>query len=204
MGYTIACRAKDRKVLKKMADFMEVHYRKPHEIFNQKNDYSILSNNAFHTDDSKLSYDRNPLAIGFDYNACDPERDYIFSVTRWMALKIGKTKKFKSLDIEVPYYVYDGGHCGDDRWPLLVDTVWKDKDVGDYGWCIISPVGFKSKKHKYIGSPVWDSLNSKERKSYIDYLDKATKDLTGLSIKEIDSIIKRELLKLEKSWNNGV
>lgn len=103
MGYSVAIRARSKKMKGILLDFMERNYRQPSELFNQEHNYSKL------TDD--LSYDHGKNAVGFDYNACEPERDYIFAVCRWMAIKAGRTMKngmilishFMSMTVRIRY-----------------------------------------------------------------------------------------------------
>ena len=100
MGYSIAMRAENKNLQKKMIHFMKENYVLPHILFGRENDYSRLTDNYgsnARRGRSGLSYDNNRMAIGFDFNACEPERDYIFAVTRWMALKVGAKKEFKGL-----------------------------------------------------------------------------------------------------------
>lgn len=66
--------------------------------------------------------------IGFDYEpVTGAEREYHFSLVRWMALRIGKRRsKFRGedleLDVPVPYVLFDGIEAS----PILVQSEWPD------------------------------------------------------------------------------
>jgi hypothetical protein len=74
---------------------------------------------------------KRPTSIGFDYQSgmFGFERDYIYSVTRWIAIKVGDRESRMSTDISdselvlfqeaVPYYNYD---CDAHNIPVLVVT----------------------------------------------------------------------------------
>lgn len=116
MGYSIACRPRSPALKKRMLAFMQEHYRS----------WPILCGDPEGacyagppTDD--LSYDKAKTAIGIDYGACHGwEREYAFSLVRWMAIRIGvKRRRFTdegTLKEPVPVFVYDGT----DTWPIIV------------------------------------------------------------------------------------
>lgn len=88
MGYSIATPIKSQKAKVKMKDFMEKNYRPISVLFGYQYDCSNF------TDD--LAYDDGKCRLGFNYNACDPERSYIFLVCRWMSLKVGRKRKWEA------------------------------------------------------------------------------------------------------------
>lgn len=199
MGYSIACHAADKASFKRMAKFMAKKYRKPAKVFGLKNNYSRLATNMGKDACTHLSYDRCPLAIGFDFNSCEPERDYIFDVVRWMALKIGEKKMFKGLGKKVPYICYDGGHCLDDRWPVLVEDEWKNK-VKSMKWCLVTAVGMSPLRYRFEGDGVLDKLEEKKKANYIAKRNELQKNICGFSMDEADKIIEKELQRLDKAW----
>lgn len=156
MGYTISTRAPNKKLQKLMADFMEKNYRPASEVFGFSADYSRFASNHYN-ENSTLSYDNNKLALGFDFNTCEPERDYIFAATRWMALKIGQTREIKELG-KVPIYVYDG----DDQWPVIIKG---SKVTKKWEWCVVSQTGFKplQSPHFLTGQQIKDFENKISR-----------------------------------------
>jgi len=191
MGYTIAAHAINAKLQKKMMEFMEKNYRAPHVIFGVENDYSRL---ALGKD---LSYDHCKLAIGFDYNACEPERDYIFAVVRWMALQIGKRRFVKGLG-GVPVYYYDGS-CRDTT-PILVKKEWKSKISNEWKWCLTSPTGHRTCAHNYNGTPTYDGLNEEGKKKFLKKMSMCRKALCGYNFEETDRVLSRELNRLDRLW----
>jgi len=194
MGYTIAAHAKNAKLQKAMLAFMEEHYRKPHEVFGGEHDYSRLDIGK------DLSYDNHPRAIGFDFNACEPERDYIIDVTRWMALKVGKPVKVNMLPRKVPCTYYDGGENDEDRWPVLVRDEWKKEVSEKWDWCLANKLGHKPVARKFKGTPLWDSLDAEGRKKHMKEHSRYMKEFSGYSFEELDRILVKELKRLEKAW----
>lgn len=195
MGYTIAAHAKDAHARDLMYDFMEKNYRGSPLVFYGKDEpcYSRLARGK------DLSYDHNKLAIGFDYNACEPERDYIFAVVRWMALKIGKLVMVKDLG-EAPMFYYDGGRCSDDRWPVLDKSVWKNKIHKERKWNVTNNVGHRSQLDKYKGVPRYDEADAAGKKALLKEISDLMKDMCGLSIEGIDALILKELRRLDRLW----
>ena len=197
MGYSVGMRPKTKALKDKMLAFMEKNYRLPHDVFHElfpsfTDDYSRF------TDD--MSYDHGRWALGFDYNASEPERDYIFAVTRWMALKIGRNKTFKLEKIgkiTVPFYVYDGH----ESCPLLIDQVWKDKIPKTQGWRLVDDVGFKRWETQWIGVPRLTnpdgSLNPKELAKNVK---NARALLDGVCPYKCYEVIHEELKRLNKLW----
>lgn len=184
-----------------MIAFMEKNYTLPHKLFGGKADYSRFTHNCGDKDwahQNGLSYDHNPLSIGFDYNACEPERDYIFDVTSWMALKIGAMRPYRGE--RVPFFYYDGGHCADDRWPLLIKRVWEKKIKGEK-WRFVDEVGHKPKITQFYGVPAFDDLKTvKEQKAFLEDRLQLYRDLGFAGYQEIDKILRTELKRLDKLW----
>jgi hypothetical protein len=64
--------------------------------------------------------------IGFDYSMSSlVEREYVCTITRWMALQIGRRKsRFRggTLERPVPYYVYDSNEARPILGPEWVDS----------------------------------------------------------------------------------
>jgi hypothetical protein len=195
MGYTIAAHARDAHSRDLMYEFMEKNYRKSPLVFYGKDElcYSRLACGK------DLSYDHNKLAIGFDYNACEPERDYIFAVVRWMALKIGKLVMVKNLG-ETPMSYYDGGSTSDDRWPVLDKTLWKSKVPIKWDRCLTNSVGHRSQLNQYEGVPLYDEKDAIGKKEFIRERSNIMREMCGLSMEDIDAIIGKELKRLDRLW----
>ena len=204
MGYSIAMRAENKGLQKKMINFMKENYTFPHILFGGDYDYSRLADNYnsnARRDHSGLSYDHNRMAIGFDFNAFEPERDYIFAITRWMALKIGEKKEFKGLGRPVPYIAYDGGRIKDDRWPVLVQEQWEGKPLHGYEWCIVDSVGFQPIESKYADLPRHLKAKTKKEKDIVTKdLIKNMEVLMDRKVSKVNEFIHNELKLLDALW----
>jgi len=101
MGYSIAAPCQNVKLRDKMHKFLQEHYR-PWTVIrggDQEERYATLP------EKDGLSYHQGKCYIGFDYGVIGGgEREHVYTVVRWVALKIGKTNPWTKL----PYYVYDG------------------------------------------------------------------------------------------------
>jgi hypothetical protein len=197
MGYSIAAHAKDKRSRDFMYDFLEKYYREPFKVFGREAAYS------YYATGKDLSYDHHSLAIGFDYNACEPERDYIFAVTRWMVLKIGQPKEIKGLGA-APVFYYDGGYCADNRWPLFIKSVWKNRVPEKWAWYVVNDVGHRSSLHKYKGVPRYDDADEAGKKAFLKEKSDYMKILCGFSLVEIDKILLRELKRLDRLWKKYI
>jgi hypothetical protein len=193
MGYSVTTHAKNKELLLRMWEFMLKHYVEPSKVFGTKNNYSRLAINIKKECESGLSYDHARLAIGFDYNACEPEWDYIFLVVRWMTLKIGQTKLIKNVG-EVPFYVYDGY----EKRPVFVKNIWKDKIPEKYKSSAVNKVGFRSLSEKFIGCPAYDE--AKNKKEWINKHLEAYAELIEIPWQKVDDKIHQELKKLDAKW----
>lgn len=110
MGYSIATPIRNAEAKKEMLEFLKKNFRNTEDVFKVPH----YSRGPLGED---LSYDHGKCRIGFDYNCGEPERGYIYTVCRWMALKVGALQRFNltegkvELIGEFPYLVYDGyGH----------------------------------------------------------------------------------------------
>ena len=130
MGYSINIRVKSKPLRHKVLEFMQANFRR-WSVVCGKDPSEWHGSAGGPTDD--LSYGKTETSIGFDYQSgmYGFERDYIYSVVRWMALKVGDRKTEMRIDTEdggnvihqfsepTPYYIYDGEP---DLNPLLVVT----------------------------------------------------------------------------------
>ena len=120
MGYSICVSARHPKLQKAMLKFLEKEYRGAPEVFGYDGHEYASPPMA------DLSYSHQKNQIGFDYNACDPEREYITSVTRWMAIRIGERdhqfhNETYDFDVDLPFgkmpfYFYD-----DEKSPIPLE-----------------------------------------------------------------------------------
>lgn len=110
MGYSVAIRCRTKKLRDEMFRFMDEHFDHPCTIMPEIDQSAIRPNEKDKQNVSrKLEYDQGKIALGFDYSSwlSGPERFYLFSVIRWMALKIGRKRHWKEFGTK-PHYVYDG------------------------------------------------------------------------------------------------
>jgi len=111
MRYSVATPIKTPELRDRLFLFMKENYREPSAVFPQKFNYSDIKK------DGDLLFDDGECRIGFNFNACFPERNYIFCVCCWMAIVAGKTKTFDDDILEpVPYYVYGG----EEEFPVII------------------------------------------------------------------------------------
>lgn len=107
MGYNISVKVQNKELQNKMIDFMKANYES-------------LGNMTGPPEK------RHGNKIAIEYSSClhGEERLYVYSVVRWMALKVGTLKsKFNKTSVNpsvfdppVPFMTYDSY----ERWPILV------------------------------------------------------------------------------------
>lgn len=126
MGYTISIPIKSKKLRIKFFKFMERNYRR----------WSVVTGkdpNEWHGSSGPPTDEvfERPTSIGFDYQSGMGgfERDYLYSVIRWMAIKVGdrltemdtddQPEVLVSFPQPIPHYNYD---CDPFETPVLVVT----------------------------------------------------------------------------------
>jgi hypothetical protein len=149
MGYSIMVECKYKKDKKKMLSFMENNYIQPPEFFKDEPFRARASRGV--TDD--LSYGPTPYSIGFDYSCLnEPERSYVYTILRWMATKVGKTKKFEGMETPLHFISYDG----DEDLPFVIGDV---KDLPeDTGWAICEDCCWSKGYDESVKNPAWLEL----------------------------------------------
>ncbi len=167
MGYSIAIRARNPKLRKKMVKFMAENFRKWSDVLGKG---ESISSRPGLGEEGSLDYDRSKDAVGFDYAShCHGwESCLIYSATRWMAIKIGKRRsKFQKdavtpnvFDEAVPFMVYDGYQA----WPILIvkDLKAAMKLPATARWCATDSLGV------YIGPEVNEILTSYAEEMFFD------------------------------------
>jgi hypothetical protein len=180
VGYSIAIRARNPKLGKRMAEFMSKNFRSWSEVT------GVEGGGSSHFAGNDLSYDSDSKAVGFDYAShCHGwESCLIYSETRWMAIKVGSRKSRFSRDAvtpstfkePVPFMVYDGHQS----WPILIVKNLKEAMALPEGcqWCSTDELGV------YVGPEVNEILTSyaeraprskKERDAYWKDMEKIKK-----------------------------
>lgn len=134
MSYSVAIRC-SRKKKEQMWKFLKDNYKEPSALFGETQASTL-------TDD--LSYDDSEQAFGFDYQSWIgmTERHYVFCVVKWMALKIGRKKKFKRISTveSIPYIVHDGNEF----IPVLANSEWKTRVRDSYKWALVDDNGYRT------------------------------------------------------------
>jgi hypothetical protein len=209
MGYSLSTVAKSKAAQERMLAFMEKHYEPAWKVRGLKEGAEFISAPM---DD--LSYAHSKNQIGFDFNASGFEREYMFTVTHWMALKIGRLTDSAKLDDEdvffggdpAPFILYDG----DDRWPVLNRPL---KEIPKrLHWCGTDRLGMRRDK-KY--SNLVDEIMFKDQKLFWQLQEQATKEFGPPSpgrhdyfvklcyphLKEPIKQLRTAMERYEKLWN---
>jgi len=175
MGYAIAVPIASRRLQAMMLEFLDENYR-PFHVFAglDPNTQGITGPLT----EEGLIYDSGKLRIGFEYGAGGRDREFGWTLVRWMSRKVGKRRRFKGIPEAVPYVVYDGYLAQPVvPWTMTVDDQWKSAKVGrrctihDY---IHNPLMHPKSKEKLrdvneiMGLEI-DRLNWKWRQWVLDY-----------------------------------
>lgn len=161
MGYSITTPIYGTKKRDKLFDFLESHFVYPHKILGHKVSYSCLKKGDF-------SYDSGRCCIGFDYSAIFGfEREYIYTICRWLALKQGrKQKKFDGFtsNIDLPYIIYDGI----DKFPVILrGTIEVTEEME---WAVVDQYGWKPCAYEYELNNIDDENAKKKLKEESDWI----------------------------------
>lgn len=100
MGYSIAVHVRNVKLRDQMMALLTREYRSWPVLNGGSADDPRY---ASEPKDGGLSYSHGRCIIGFDYNASGSEREYAYSLLRWIALKVGRSTP----SARVQFYVYD-------------------------------------------------------------------------------------------------
>jgi hypothetical protein len=149
MGYSLAIRTRNQDLRKKMCGFMGEHFRSWPQIADLK--YSSSASKP----GLDLNYDSSKSALGVDYQSTlhGWDREYIYALTRWMAIRIGQVKTKFAKDVvtpnvfkkPVPFIVYDGY----ESWPLIVITEKQAAKLSkELQWCACDSLGLRSGEHE--------------------------------------------------------
>lgn len=163
MGYSVSIRLKSPKRRNEILSFMEKHYR-PWKL-----GPSVVS--------TITGVDFPNTQLGFHYGPfLGWEREYIYTILRWLAIRFGNTKKCALYaGTKLPYYLYDG--CEDcyllvsDK-PLPEDTPIDGKDgstlqaVDSQGWPL------EPDKAKFLAYQSILEFNPKDLQAFQDFESK--------------------------------
>jgi len=170
MGYSMGARARNATLKKQMLAFLDEHYRCWPQVMGEDEKHWWF-NSSPPKGSPDLSYDSAKLALGFDHSGLHGwERFYLFTVSRWIALKVGSRKRRFSrdtiepcvLDEPTPFMTYDSN----DHWPVIVRTVKEAAKLPKgQQWCAMSPLGLPTgprRFHKASSAALEALLDSKE------------------------------------------
>lgn len=111
MGYSVAIHCKSKEDQHKMKEFLVKNF-KPYSLLVAVQSNVALEINRDHSvmnqpPHSNLGYDKNYLALGFNYGQINQmDNYYMWKLLQWMALKVGKLESFSGLSL--PAVIYDG------------------------------------------------------------------------------------------------
>ena len=157
MGYSIGFMPRSEALGKRMLGLMKENYRPWPTVAGSKG--GQYAGNP--TDD--MSYDRRKNSIGLDYGAVSGwEREYAYSVVKWMAIRAGRRRSSFAKDAvtpnrfpgPVPYMTYDGYQ----NWPILVVSTGRELAAVPKSarWCATDRLGMRSEPWQAISSVLFD------------------------------------------------
>jgi len=152
MGYSMGARARTAALKEQMLAFLREHYRCWPQVTGEDEKHWWY-NSSPPKGSPDLSYDSAKLALGFDHSGLHGwERFYLYTVSRWIALKVGRRKRRFSevtpqeLPEPVSYMTYDG----DTHWPVIVRTVEEAVNLPKgQRWCATDPLGLPTGPRRY-------------------------------------------------------
>lgn len=157
MGYSIGFMPRSEALGQRMLAVMRENYRPWPTVAGSKS--GQYAGNP--TDD--MSYDRRKNSIGLDYGVVSGwEREYAYSVVKWMAIRAGRRRSSFAKDAvtpnrfptPVPYMTYDG--C--QNWPIFVVSSARGLAAVPKSarWCATDELGMRSEPWRAISSVLFD------------------------------------------------
>ena len=98
MGYSISVEPRTKELFDKMLSFSQENFKSYSELFGDKYGHG---GERGPLPGSELAYIDSPKQIGFDYSSSAGARQYVHTLTQWMAIRVGTQKD------GVPIYNYD-------------------------------------------------------------------------------------------------
>ena len=107
---------------------MDKYYIKPVNLFTNGDVLPSFDCSSLPSQSKDLSYTNAKLDFGFDYHPCMDllEREYVYGITMWMAVKCGRKKHFPGYGDQRHYIKYDGSSPIEVRDPNIG---WKLKGL---------------------------------------------------------------------------
>jgi hypothetical protein len=142
--------------------------------------------------------------LGFDYStAVGPEREYVFSVVRWAALKIGRRRRrFDGLrlDSPVPYYLPDGVTPRPvlllDEWPTMTPETPLYNPLG-------VPTGYRTLRELawyHIPDRAHERISATHHGQSTDEIKEALIEAGWEGAKSTLQLIEAHIARLEALW----
>jgi hypothetical protein len=103
VGYELVIRCRNKILRNQMLEFLKEHYTLPHKLFNEPGDPIDKSYAELYEQSYKYFLDE--YSVGFYYGSEIPEhmRTYLYSVSNWIALTVGRKHYYKNLKMSLSY-----------------------------------------------------------------------------------------------------
>jgi hypothetical protein len=121
-----------------------------------------------------------PLTLGIWYSACEPQRDYAWTLARWIAIRAGRKLYFPSLGESFVYFSYN--RC--DAFPHI-------------------PKGFvfpDETREKWAWTQKYDDLGCRDADDELDIRRRETMPEWQAEIDKGYAIIRAEIVRLDELW----
>ncbi len=223
MGYSIGISVRSPAIAKRLLSFMKRNYRSWPDVAKLKGGPYAGAPTG------DMSYDRRKSTVGLDYGPVSGwEREYAYTVVRWMAVRAGRRRSSFPKDAvvpnrfpkPVPYMTYDGHQ----NWPVLVVSSARELTSVPKGarWCACDHLGIRAEPWTLIASVLFDLpntdvarvLRSAEKEAgptpgsgaeHWAWVERRDKALLRLCRKQFDLSAKRmrdELTRLHRLWES--
>jgi len=180
MGYNLSVEAQSAELRNKMVRFMEANYKSLGEMAGPPE-----------------ARGKKKIEIGYSSCLHGEERVYVYSVIRWMALKVGALQsKFSKESVNpnvfadpAPFMTYDSY----EHWPILVCASEKEamaKWPKSLWWCCTDPLGI------YLGERTSESVVSAVTEAI--FIDKKRGALFDKEMKKLGTVPRDDKEKWEK------
>jgi hypothetical protein len=193
MGYTVSVSTKSQKAKREMLAFMEENFRPASDLWEEVEDRQDCTVNGLRTDEG-LAYDRGSSKLGFNYNTGSMSRYYAFMVCRWIALKVGRIRRFKKFGLpetSVPYIVYDGY----ESIPVLPRSKWEGK-IEEDGFSFCDDYGTKPhyeyKRFRQAVENGWYDDVPEDRREELEAF--------GEALRTAQEVVRQEFQRLDELW----
>ena len=174
MSYTLYITSRSKDLAARMNTFLLANYRPWSEVARKS------PNEAPPSDFMTRPELETSITFGIWYSACEPQRDYAWTLAYWIALKIGRKIPFKSLGFRFLYVSYD--HY--EAVPIIPpEFVRPDRTEGLWKYASIR-----------------DSLGCQYKDDVLDIHRRATLPKWQAEIDHGRKLISEEIKRLEDLW----